>query len=259
MPGSQALNPASARVTLVTALAWRAIAEIVRRRHVTLGFHLRQIHPGTSIRGLLELRLHYRSTGRALPAIDFNLGGPSGTWKAGAGGQGSLLALLEPEPGSEIDRIEDAVGLPPFRGTLPASSTEALAVRIVAGLVETRVFDRDGWRTTLGAHGTCNGDLAADWLVPMGVGFEAAGADRELAPDDHDRLSRLVLVHRAADECPVITLSGLDGRGVLVDTASGRIAVADRGGVRPLGDLRTLHGAAGGSMARLLGRLLPEF
>lgn len=259
MPDSLTLAPSKARVTLVTALAWRAIAEIVRRHHSTHVFKLRQTHPGISIRGLLELQLHCTSTGRALPAIDFNLGGPSGTWGTGAGALRSFLALLEPEPGTVIDRIEEAMGLPPFRGMLPASSTEALAVRVVAGLAESRVFDRHGWRTTLGAYGVHNNDVAADWAVPMGVEFDAPGSDRDLTPDAHDRLSRLVLIHRAADECPVSKLSDLEGRGLLVDIATGRIARAERGGVKLLGDLRRMHGATGGSSGRLLAQLVAEF
>lgn len=259
MADGPTLRPGQARVTLVTALAWRAIAEIVRRRHATHTFKLRQNHPGSSIRGLLELQLHCTSTGRTLPAIDLNLGGPSGTWNTGAGAQGSFLALLEPDPGTVIDRIEEATGLPPFRGMLPASSTGALAVRVVAGLAESRVFDRHGWRTTLGAHGTHNGDVAADWAAPMGVVFDAAGPDRELTPEARDRLSRLVLIHRAADECPVTTLSGLEGRGLLVDIATGRIASAECGGVTFLGDLRRMHGATGGSIERMLAQLVAEF
>ncbi|MEN1927661.1 hypothetical protein WCE37_01430 [Luteimonas sp. MJ250] len=253
------LDPAKSRVTLVTALAWRAIVEIVRRRHATHAFKLRQVHPGISIRGLLELQLHCTSTGRALPAIDFNLGGPSGTWSTGSGAQGSFLALLEPEPGSVIDRIEAATGLPPFRGMLPASSTEGLSVRVVAGLAEGRVFDRQGWRTTLGAYGAHNGDAAADWAVPMGVEFDAPGPGRDLTPDAHDRLSRLVLIHRAADECPVANLSDLEGRGLLVDIATGRIASAERDGVNVIGNLRRMHSAVGGSMERLLAQLAAEF
>lgn len=259
MPDSPTLKPANARVTLVTALAWRAIAEIARRRHSTHAFGLRQIHPGASIRGLLELQLHCASTGRALPAIDFNLGGPSGTWSTGAGAQGNFLALLEPEPGTVIDRIEEALGLPPFRGMVPASSTEALAVRVVAGLAESRVFDRHGWRTTLGAYGAHSGDVAADWAGSMGVEVDAPGSDCHLTSDAHDRLSRLVMIHRAPDECPVGSLSHLEGRGLLVDIETGRIASAERGGVKLLGELWPMHVATGGSMERLLARLVAEF
>ena len=253
------MDPAAARLTIVTALAWRAIAEIVRRRHVTHAFKLLQIHPGTSVRGLLGLQLHSRSGGEALPSIDFNLGGPSGTWKTSLGADGCFLGLLNPEPWMVIDRLEEAVGLPRVHGGLPPSSTEALAVRVVAGLVESRVFDRQGWRTTLGVHGCHAGDVVADWVGPMGVRFDPPDAHDSLAAEAHERLSRLVLIHRTADECPVATLSGLQGRALLVDVATGRIASADPGGVTLLGDLRQMHGAAGGSMARLLAKLAAEF
>jgi hypothetical protein len=146
-------DPSSARVTLVTALAWRAIAEIVRRRHATHAFHLVQIHPGMSARGLLQLQLDPKSSGESLPAIDFNLGGPSGTWSTGSGAQGCFLDLLNPDPASVIDHIEGAVGLPRWGGALPVSSVAVLSVRVIAALVESRVFEPNGWRTTLGAHG----------------------------------------------------------------------------------------------------------
>jgi len=253
------LDPASARVTLVTALAWRAIAEIVRRRHVTHAFKLLQIHPGSSVRGLLELQLHSRSGGEALPSIDFNLGGPSGTWKTSSGAHGCFLGLLGPEPRTVIDRIEDAVGLPRVHGAVPASSTEALSVRVVAGLVESRVFDRHGWRTTLGVHGCHAGDVAADWTVPMGVRFDPPDAYGSLAAEAYERLSRLVLIHRTADECPVVTLSELQGRALLVDITTGRIAGAGPDGLELRGDLRRMRGAVGGSMTRMLAKLVSEF
>lgn len=250
---------AGARMTLATALAWRAITEIVRRRHPTHASRLLQIHPGSSARGLLQLQLHSKSTGEALPAINFNLGGPPGTWDLGPDGCGSLFALLGPEPGVVIDVIEEAAGLPRFNGTLQASSTEALSLRVVAGLVESRVFDRHAWRTTLGAYGCHAGDVAAEWAAPMGIRFDPPDACGGLAEDALERLSRLVLVHRTADDCPVTSLSGLQGRALLVDLATGRIASAEQGGVALLGDLRQMRRAADGSMQRLLARLVAEF
>ena len=254
--GSLLLDPAFARVTLVTALAWRAIAEIVRRRHATHAFHLLQIHPGISARGLLRLQLDPTSSGEPLPAIDFNLGGPSGTWSTGTGAQGSFLDLLNPEPASVIDHIEAAVGLPRWGGTLPAASVAALAVRVVAGLAESRVFDQHNWRTTLGVYGCHGGDVAADWAGALGVRSSPPDPDGNLARDARERLSRLVLIHRSVDEFPVAKLSGLQGRALIVDIANGRIASVEGDGVDLLGDLLQMRAEAGGSMPRLLARLV---
>ncbi|NLA67959.1 MAG: hypothetical protein GX856_06910 [Gammaproteobacteria bacterium] len=250
------MDPSGARVTLVTALAWRAIAEIVRRRHATHAFNVLQIHPGISARGLLQLQLHATSRGESLPAIDFSLGGPSGMWSAGSSPQGCFLDLLNPEPASVIDHIEEAVGLPRWRGALPATSVAALSVRVVAGLLESRVFDQHGWRSTLGTYGCHGGDVVADWAGLMGVNPSPPDPDGNLHRDARERLSRLVLIHRSADELPVAKLSGLQGRALIVDIATGRIARVEGGGVEPLGDLLQMRAAAGGSMARLLARLV---
>ncbi len=253
------VDPVRARVTLVAALAWRAIAEIVRRRHATHAFDLLQSHPGASARGLLQLQLHATSGGEPLPAIDFNLGGPSGTWSTGTGAQGCFLDLLKPEPASVIDRIEDALELPRWRDVLPASSAAALSVRIIAGLIESRVFDQHVWRTTLGAYGGHGGDVAADWAERMGVKFRPPGPHGSLGRDARERLSRLVLIHRSADELPVARLCDLQGRALIVEISTGRIASVEGGGVKLLGDLSQMRAAEGGSVARLLARLVVGF
>lgn len=250
------LDPATARVTLVTALAWRAVAEIVRRRHATHGFTLVQLHPGISARGLLRLQLQPKSGGRPPFAIDFHLGGPSGTWMASTGAEGRFLDLLDPEPASVIDRIENAVGLPRCRGALPPSSVATLSVRVVAGLMESLVFGRHGWRATLGAWSAHDGDVAADWAVPMGVGSEPVDPADGLGRQARERLSRVVLIHRSVNDGPVAHLSNLQERALIVDIETGRIASVAEERVEPLGDVVQMREAADGSMGRLLAELV---
>jgi len=76
-----AVSAGDLRITVLATLAWRAMTEIVRRRHVTHGFDLLQVHPGISIAGLIELHLRPRDGDQPL-RITFNLGGPyPGTWE----------------------------------------------------------------------------------------------------------------------------------------------------------------------------------
>src|SRR5690606_40601253 len=94
------------RITAVAALAWRAMTEIVRRRHPGHHFDLLQLHPGISTAGLIRLGLQPRDGGQPL-RVDFHLGGPDpGSWQTPDGIGGPLLALLGREPVAAIDAIE---------------------------------------------------------------------------------------------------------------------------------------------------------
>lgn len=113
-----------ARVTLPCALAWRAMAELARRHHAQWGIAIEQFHPGASMAGAFALSLQDKESPRDRKLAAFNIGGPSGTWSTGAGGEpeGDLSDLFAPEPARVIDLIQRAVGLPPAPVPVPASS-----------------------------------------------------------------------------------------------------------------------------------------
>ena len=51
---ASALRAGDMRITLLAALAWRAMTEIVRRRHRDYRFELLQVHPSISMAGLIS-------------------------------------------------------------------------------------------------------------------------------------------------------------------------------------------------------------
>lgn len=211
------------RITLVAALAWRAMAEIVRRRHVDYRFDLLQVHPGGSVAGLIQLHLQARD-GSPAARLDFNLGGPRpGGWESADGTRGHLLDLLGHCPLDAIDAMERAAGLSAWPGhRLPPSSPGVRAMRRIASELERRVFEPRPWRTTAGLVGWSE-DIVCDWhrhfLAPV-----RRDADGVISAGDIQRLSRLVLVHEApAGECATLQ-SALQGEGLVVDLATGRVA-----------------------------------
>jgi hypothetical protein len=224
-PGKTTLGAISAgdlRITALAALTWRAMTEIVRRRHITHDFNLLQVHPGISIAGLIQLHLRARDDGRSLP-ITFNLGGPyPGSWEAADGTRGSLLDLLGRAPVAAIDAIERAAGLPAWPGRrLPASSPAVRGMRRIAAELESRVFQPRPWRTTAALVGW-SPDMICDWhrhFTRPVTQLESS----DVTIEDRERLSRLILVHEAPDEACVTAQAALRGEGLVVDLATGDV------------------------------------
>ena len=120
----------SSRVTLVSALTWRAIAELARRHGQRYEVRLVQFQPGNSMSGVIGLALREPATSRTITSVDFNLGGPSGTYTLQQGeGRVSLAELLGEAPARVIDAIERDVGLPHLEEALPPSTPRSIALR----------------------------------------------------------------------------------------------------------------------------------
>ncbi|MDH7451678.1 hypothetical protein QF205_01105 [Luteimonas composti] len=217
------LRAGELRITLLAALAWRAMTEIVRRRHVDYRFELLQVHPGVSMAGLLQMHLRARD-GTREAQLDFHLGGwRCGCWEASGGGGGGLLALLGRDPVAAIDAIERGAGLPAWGGKkLPPSSDSVRAMRRVAAELERAVSRPRPWRTTAALVGWSE-DIVCDWhrhfMPPV-----QAGAWGAIADQDRQRLSQLILVHEAPDEACVTMQASLPGEGLIVDLGTGRVA-----------------------------------
>jgi hypothetical protein len=102
-------------------------------------------------------------------------------------------------------------------------------------------------------------DVAAHWAAQMSVRKEPPGRDGLSGREPRDRLSQLVLIHRTDDECPLDRLADLQGRALLLDIATGRVAGVEGNHMKPFGELVQLRATAGGSVARLVTRLAAEF
>lgn len=243
MPPST-LDLAAARVTLVSALVWRAIAEIARRRDATYQIKLSQAHPGISPRGAIYLELNPKGVGLAPAAIWFNLGGPSGTYQNGPSDsdrQHSLLDLLGPDPSAAITEMERYAGLPKVTGPLPPSTATVLSLRLAASMLERRVFLPDPWRITLEAFDTHAGTTVCDWSGKFTV------------PSSADRGARSVLlVHKAPDDCPQPEQHRLSGAALAIEYALGKLAAVTARTWTPIDSAQHAYSAGGRKMDRVV-------
>lgn len=245
----QCVDLSVARITLVSALAWRVVAELVRRHHADWHVDVRQIHPGASLRGLLEATWRRRDTPTdSHRRLVLNLGGPSGRWEAGEC-RGSLAELLAPAPAAVIDGIEAALGLPPAPSPMPATTAPVAALRLLAGLLEARAFAPTPWRTTQGWVGMQE-DAVADWH-PLVLPARAAA----LGLREARRLSTLVLLHPAEDEAPWLTFP-VGGEALGIDLETGACCIAEAHGGQPLGSALQLYVRAGRSMPTLVAQVM---
>lgn len=188
------------RVTLVSALAWRAMAEVVRRHGDHVQLRVVQFHPGFSPDGVLRMELLQPKAPDAARWVEFNLGGPSGSYRTARGeGQATLGALLGGDPVSFIDVLGRDLGVPAPAGPLPSSTPMTIALRLIAGLLERLVFEPVPWRASLGVRGWNGGSHVAPWHSRVLGRTIVAGEWGFLPAVDHDRLTDLVLVHPSDD------------------------------------------------------------
>ena len=234
------LDLKSARVTLVSALVWRAITELVRRHHPVADFSLRQIHPGISIRGLLELQAIKRSD-RTASTIVFSLGGVSGAWEAALSERqsiGNLLTLLESQPERAIDAMQEALGLPACVGTLPKSSPQVVTLRVLTGLLEQRVFDPMPWRITLGVIGWSE-DISCDWA---GLFFPEEPLPKRPDAAWWRKLSDVALLHPSFEEGAIQQRAELGkAKALAVRLSDGNAFVVDATSARSLPPIDSLY------------------
>lgn len=224
----------SARITLVFALAWRVVAELSRRYQHQYDIRVLEAHPGISIRGALHVTIGPLGD-QDRPCLALNIGGESGTYDILRPVGGRLRdprespsmpfagPMLSHDPSAIVDGISAAWGLPRSAGKLPGSHKTTIALRAVAGLLESLVFQRDGWRTTAGfCDNSAVGPMAPDWTAALGVSKELIRA----ATDGRDPaaasfLTRYVLVHRCSDDDVCLRLDALKGSAWAFCLASG--------------------------------------
>ncbi len=220
-----------ARLTLVSALAWRVVAELFRRHRAHHELTMHQDDPGASVRGRLLVTVDLERAGRG-PCLALNLGGGiAGTWQiirrfdaiaASDVGRRQDFAsgLLGARPASVIDEIERAWGLPSRRGALPPGDASTLTTRVIAALLERRIADSHAWRTTAGTADSAMGALQATW--PVLLADESLGASDALA-------DRFVLLHRTDAEACVYSQSDVADRAWLFDLGRGRVMSVSQG------------------------------
>lgn len=254
---SGSISLIESRVTLAAALAWRAIAELARRHADTHETRVVQFHPGASVRGVIRVRLQYLDDRASSSVANFNLGGPAGTYSIGDVLQTcrSLSGLLMEHPENTIDEIERLMQLPHRSGPVPPSTDRVLGLRLVAELLERRVFDRAPWRASLAAWDWNGGTSINEWYSDLLGEKYASDAYGNLRKDAQARLSDLVLVHRAQQDEMVHASEMIEGSAIAVDLDGGAISRLTPTSTTPMGDCRTLYTRYGRSIHEVVTSL----
>lgn len=234
MPHGSVLDFSSVRVTLVSALAWRVVAELFRRYQGRFDLRVLEVHPGISVRGALYVTARSRN-GERTAVLSLNLGGPSGTYTVlqrvdglplGADGSSVIefaAPMLNMNPIAVVDQIAAAWGLPKSVGRIPPSNPSTIVARTIAGILESLVFRRESWRTTAGFCGnSAIGPMVPDWTAALGasettIRRAANGRDVNAA----DFLTRYVLLHRCNGDSMCLRLDDLEGSAWAFCMASG--------------------------------------
>ncbi len=268
MPEASVLEFKTARVTLVSALAWRVVAELSRRYQERYDLRVSQVHPGMSIRGALYLTTA-PATGHEPPALSLDLGGPSGTYtvlrridgcaKGAAGKSSGPFAgpMLSQDPSRVVDEIAAAWGLPKLEGKLPSSHTTTIVARTIAGVLESLIFRRESWRTTAGfCDNSAVGSMVPDWTAALGVSDRTiSDARRGRDARAADFLSRYVMLHRCVDDNISLRLHDLQGSAWVFCMATGTATQMNSGGPGRVVDLPRQYEASNRKTSALVHEL----
>ena len=141
------LNPSNLvtqmRITILSAVVWRIIAELMRRHGKKHDIKVLQVHPGISIRGCYHLLFDapLDRLGDATILI-LNLGGPSGTYSIRRKGAPEnkresdfFFEMLGGDAVAFLDRIDGDLGLKTSK-KFPPSTPPVLVARTIATCLE---------------------------------------------------------------------------------------------------------------------------
>lgn len=249
------------RMTLLSACAWRLIAELARRHSTSHVLHVVQFHPGLSVRGCIGISIEAGDQERETFVhqgrfVTLNLGGPEpGTVE----GIDFVAGLLGKDPAATVDRVGSLLGLR-FAGQLPESTSQAVACRVIAEALARCIFDRMSYRTTSAWSDYSDGVMLGAWAQRFdALGSKGFGevAKRVSAGDvrasDQRRLSRLVAVHRCDDADNVML--GDDQDALLVDLHSSEAIVTRDGRSVLKANLLALYVASGRQLDPVMAHL----
>lgn len=220
------------RMTVVSAFAWKVIAELMRRHSHECVIELLEIHPGISVRGCLQLKItpHLHSAG-ASRIVTLNLGGPSGIVSIRHDDHGKLAdefdflgSMLSEDPVVSIDRISRAMNLP-VPSALPPSSTQSLVARLIAEVLGRKVLSRRMLRTSSAWFDASQGSRIATWLRHFGFDPVEQQRDLDSGAEPWESIQSAVTQYVALHDCAPDESTLLDhppGNAVLFDMNSGR-------------------------------------
>lgn len=163
------------RRSLNAAIAWRLVAELVRRHQPRFGLRVLETHPGGGQYDCLSLTMTGGDESAAIHLAAFNLDTGRVTVFHPIGSDGGAahwrddyyaeFAIRADDPKAGVDRVEALLGLPRLR-TLPAASPAAKSLRILAAVMEAEAFMREPLRAECAWHDSSGmeGSYVAAWL-----------------------------------------------------------------------------------------------
>lgn len=233
------------RMTVVSAFAWKVVSELMRRHGHDCKIELLEIHPGSSVRGCLHLKIapHQRDAGGS-SIVTLHLGGPSGTATILRNGYGNpteefdfLGSMLSEDPAVSIDRISRALRLP-VPDALPRSNPQALVARLIAEVLGREVLSRRMLRTSSAWFDTSMGCRIAAWLKHFGLDTAEQQRNLDLGTRPWESIQAAVSPYVALHDCSPNESNLLDhptGKAVLFAMNSGQaLLVTGQGLIRAL-------------------------
>ena len=253
------------RITLSCAVAWRVIAELMRRHANTRDIKLLQVHPGTSIHGcyyvFFDAHLERLSGARTLV---LHLGGPSGTYevkgegtRASAGEREFFFPMLGSNPVAVIDQIDNDLGLR-SPGQLVPSTPAVLIARTIALCLEQAALQPVPIRTTAAwLDASAYGPHIAPWakhFVPQSTRFKEAIESGEMAyAEGLAQLWPYFALHRWSDDSHNGTELGL--RLALFDFEKGRVLLLADDAVTETFNVATEYAKSGRKLEATCARI----
>ncbi|MCB9597538.1 MAG: hypothetical protein H6719_32770 [Sandaracinaceae bacterium] len=226
------------RFGVTSAVAWRIVAELLRRHHHRESFRLVHLHPGLSPTGMLQLCSRVGEDDAA--SVAFLLGSeprvvihrpfvPAAASALDWGHEDHVSRWLESaDPKFVVDDIQAALGFPVAK--TPSATPRVLTYRVLAALLERKALAREQVRASSGWYDTSAlGAQIAEWARALPW---LAGETARL--DANDWVSQAVVagevwaVH-GWTEHPVPLAEALPNGSVILDAKRGHACLPNRG------------------------------
>ncbi len=243
------------RITVLSAIAWRIFAELMRRHAGQREVRLLEFHPGISMYG--AMRMIFDANGQDTEggmSLTLYLGGPSGAWEvrrkgdhASTRGDDFFFRMLSDDPADLIDEMDRALGLVAPK-KLGSASRPALVATLISRFLESRMLSRQSFRTTQGWYDFSEGCGVHEWTRHFDVDVAAANAALESGNRRAISVFESVWPFLALFEC-TSGPSPLADEGrrpvVLIDLRGARMLLVKNGKVTEVIDVKAAYVAAG--------------
>lgn len=162
-------HSAEFRNSVIVNAVWQFIAQFSRRYAQDYFFSFEQIHPGSSVGGLLEVKIHEQventKTRKFIGVLQFHIGGPNrGSLMIGTasnpvshsvevGKNGLVKALLSTNYAQFYEQTALMLGLPGWHMPLPQANRFAISMQFISIIQNALAVYPFEFRPTCGSYG----------------------------------------------------------------------------------------------------------